>query len=86
LKARLLSELSGILNWALRGWDRLQERGHFVQPETAMDEVDLLANSSNPLCASSTMNAFWPTGPKREGRSLFRISALVFGPKGEQTT
>jgi putative DNA primase/helicase len=49
LKAKLLSELAGILNWALDGWDRLQERSYFVQPESAMDEVELLANSSNPL-------------------------------------
>jgi len=49
LKGRLLSELPGILNWALDGWDRLQQRGHFMQPESALDEVELLANSSSPL-------------------------------------
>ncbi len=49
LKARLLSELPGILNWALDGWERLQKRGHFIQPESARDEVEALANGSNPV-------------------------------------
>jgi len=30
LTKTLIDELSGILNWALRGWSRLTERGHFV--------------------------------------------------------
>ena len=30
LTKRLLNELPGILNWAIEGWKRLHERGHFV--------------------------------------------------------
>ncbi len=32
---RLVAELPGILLWAMEGWRRLRERGHFVQPKTA---------------------------------------------------
>jgi putative DNA primase/helicase len=35
LENRLTGELSGILNWALAGLARLEERGYFVQPESA---------------------------------------------------
>ena len=35
----LKGELSGILNWALDGLDRLRDRGHFIQP--ASGELDL---------------------------------------------
>jgi putative DNA primase/helicase len=30
LEKRLLGELPGILRWAIDGWHRLQQRGHFV--------------------------------------------------------
>ena len=33
LGAKLAAELPGILNWALEGWRRLQQRGHFVQQD-----------------------------------------------------
>ena len=33
LTDKLTSELPGILNWALKGLDRLQKRGHFVPPK-----------------------------------------------------
>jgi phage/plasmid-associated DNA primase len=29
---RLATELPGIVNWPLAGWDRFTERGHFKQP------------------------------------------------------
>ena len=35
LTGRLLKELPGILLWAIGGWQRLQQRGRFVQPESA---------------------------------------------------
>jgi putative DNA primase/helicase len=49
LFSRLSPELPGILNWALDGWERLQERGHFVQPDAVKDMVQDLANIANPL-------------------------------------
>lgn len=34
LDAKLSGELPGILNWAIEGWYRLRDRGHFVQTES----------------------------------------------------
>jgi putative DNA primase/helicase len=49
LKNKLLTELSGILNWSLDGWERLQERGHFIQPESALDEIDTLMHGGGTV-------------------------------------
>jgi putative DNA primase/helicase len=35
LTERLSRELPGILNWGLDGWDRLKQRGYFVQPASS---------------------------------------------------
>jgi putative DNA primase/helicase len=40
LEGKLTQELSGILNWALEGLVRLEERGYFVQPESASDIIE----------------------------------------------
>jgi phage/plasmid-associated DNA primase len=50
-KEKLEPELSGILNWALAGWWRLEERegGHFMSPETSSAELEGFAELSNPL-------------------------------------
>jgi putative DNA primase/helicase len=45
LARRLFAERSGILLWAIEGWRRLQERGHFVEPTSAgllRDDMDRL--------------------------------------------
>jgi hypothetical protein len=56
LTRELLAELSGILNWALDGYDSLVKRGHFEQPKNASDNIkkwnDLLRRSR----PSSKMN------------------------------
>jgi putative DNA primase/helicase len=46
---KLKPELSGILNWALDGLERLEERGHFVLPDTSADLLEEFAALSNPL-------------------------------------
>jgi len=51
LTDRLLEELPGILNWAIDGWISLQERGHFVQPESAVDTIDDLKDLASPVAA-----------------------------------
>ncbi len=47
----LKAELPAILNWGLDGLDRLRRRGHFVQPRSAQEEVQLLADLSSPVKA-----------------------------------
>ena len=49
LTGKLLAELPGILNWALAGWGRLRERGHFVQPASGRAEMDLLEDLGSPV-------------------------------------
>lgn len=46
---KLQAEISGILNWALDGYDKLQERDKFAQPESGKDGLDYLKENSNPL-------------------------------------
>ena len=51
LKARISTELPGILNWALDGLDRLTKRGHFVLPEASKAAADELEEISSPVLA-----------------------------------
>ena len=51
LTDRLLTELPGILNWSLKGWCRLKERGHFLQPTSAAEAVQEIEDLSSPIGA-----------------------------------
>ncbi|MFO0905860.1 MAG: phage/plasmid primase, P4 family [Pirellulales bacterium] len=51
LTDRLIAELPGILNWAIEGWRRLNERGHFITPETSREYIDALGDISSPVAA-----------------------------------
>lgn len=48
LETRLSTELAGILNWALEGLRRLDERGHFIQPESAEGIIESQREESAP--------------------------------------
>ncbi|MER9711078.1 phage/plasmid primase, P4 family [Mesorhizobium sp. M0213] len=44
---KLKTEMAGILNWAMEGYERLRQRGHFIQPsrsEAVVDEMEMLAS------------------------------------------
>jgi putative DNA primase/helicase len=47
----LLLERSGIVNWAMRGYKRLQERGHFVVPESALAAIRQMEDLASPMKA-----------------------------------
>lgn len=49
LDRKLAGELSGILNWSIRGWQRLHERGRFVQPESGGDVLKELRDIASPV-------------------------------------
>ena len=49
LDEKLADELPGILNWAIRGWQRLRERGKFVQPESGDELMQELRNIASPV-------------------------------------
>jgi putative DNA primase/helicase len=51
LTTKLLAELPGILNWSIEGWQRLQERGHFIQPKSSSEAIQELADLSSPMSA-----------------------------------
>ena len=48
LTDKLRTELQGILNWAIVGYRRLRDRGHFVQPANArelIEQIEMLGSS-----------------------------------------
>lgn len=49
LTNRLLTELPAILLWAAVGWNRLRQRGHFVQPESGKELLADLEELSSPI-------------------------------------
>jgi len=51
LTEKLMGELSGILNWALDGLDRLDERGRFTQPESGRGEAEATRRLADPIGA-----------------------------------
>ena len=48
---RLRPELPGILNWALVGLKRLYARGHFVQPASALEDIEQIRDLASPVAA-----------------------------------
>jgi putative DNA primase/helicase len=51
LTAKLLDELPGILLWAIAGWQRLRERGRFIQPESGEQLVADMEDITSPVGA-----------------------------------
>jgi len=48
---RLLQELPGVLNWSIRGLQRLQARGYFMQPASGRELLDDLQDMASPITA-----------------------------------
>lgn len=51
LTVKLLRELPGILLWAIKGWARLRERGHFLQPENGLEMTQQMDDLASPIGA-----------------------------------
>lgn len=51
LYQKLIRERSGILRWAIAGYDRLCERGYFLQPDSANEAVRELEDLGSPIGA-----------------------------------
>jgi putative DNA primase/helicase len=51
LAAQLVPELPAILNWALDGLDRLNDRGYFTQPESSRGAIQDLEDLASPIAA-----------------------------------
>ena len=51
LTGKLLTELPAILNWAIAGWSRLRDVGHFKQPASAQQAMEQLEDLASPVGA-----------------------------------
>jgi putative DNA primase/helicase len=51
LTSKLVAEAPAIFNWALEGLDRLQERGHFLQPSASEAALRQLRDLASPVSA-----------------------------------
>jgi len=51
LTDRLLTDLPGIMNWALSGLDQLREDGRFIMPKSSADAIRTLDELSSPIGA-----------------------------------
>lgn len=51
LTQQLMTELPGILVWAIEGLKRLRARGHFVQPSAVSDAVQQMEDLASPVMA-----------------------------------
>jgi len=49
LSDELLTELPGILNWAIEGLRRLRDRGHFLLPPSSLDVLARIAKKAAPV-------------------------------------
>ena len=49
--ARLLTELPGIFNWAVHGYQLLRQRGYFAQPASAREAIEDLEVLASPIKA-----------------------------------
>jgi putative DNA primase/helicase len=48
LTEKLLSELPGILNWAIEGLHMLREDGRFIQPASSAEMIELMEDIASP--------------------------------------
>ncbi len=48
---RLKTELPGILNWSIQGYQRLRERGYFKQPKSGAEALEEIINLASPVKA-----------------------------------
>ncbi len=51
LTGELLNEAPSVFNWALKGLDRLYERGYFVNPDSGKEAIQQLEDLSSPISA-----------------------------------
>lgn len=49
LREKLLAELPGIFNWAIEGWRRLQQRGHFTECKQIVEATRIYRRESNTI-------------------------------------
>jgi putative DNA primase/helicase len=71
---KLQAELSGILNWSLKGFDRLIERSHLLQPPSGVALVDQLAEAASAI--KTFVRDWCVTGQDESGIYQVRVGRL----------
>lgn len=71
LTERLFQELPGILMWAMDGWDRLTERGHFIQPAASLEAIQELDDLGSPISAFLRARCQVESGLSIDCRALY---------------
>jgi putative DNA primase/helicase len=84
LTDRLLAELPGILLWAIAGWQRLRERGHFVQPDAGKELLGELEDLSSPIGAFVRERCLIGPGHRAAVADLFAAWNKWCGEKGRK--
>jgi putative DNA primase/helicase len=49
LERKVLAELPGVLNWAVEGWQRLQQQGRFLQPASGVSVLNTFRDSGSDV-------------------------------------
>jgi len=73
LDAKLEAELPSILLWAIEGWKRLHQRGHFLQPSAGKDLIDQLRDLSSPVGAFVRERCEIKAGNQVARSNLFKV-------------
>jgi putative DNA primase/helicase len=72
LTEKLLKEMPGILLWAIEGWRRLNERGHFIQPDSGKKLIEHMEDLSSPIGAFIREQCIVGAGCEVITRDLFK--------------
>jgi P4 family phage/plasmid primase-like protien len=86
LTDKLVLELPGILNWALQGWKRLQQRGHFLQPESGANAVRDMEDLASPVGAFIREECVIGAGYREPVGSLYDAWMSWSGQDGRNTS
>ena len=84
LEDRVLPELPGILNWAIAGLRRLRARGRFMQPASATEAMQYLADLASPVGAFVRERCNLGPGLQVERSRLFQAYVAWRKSQGEE--
>lgn len=73
LTDKLLRELPAIMAWALEGWDRLNRRGYFIQPESSAEAIRELEDLGSPISAFLRERCVIEAGRRIECKKLYEV-------------
>jgi len=73
LTGKLRAELPGILRWAVIGWQRLRERGRFLQPESAAETIASYREATSETQAFVARHCVIAPGHRVERRAVYEV-------------